>query len=187
VEEFTKGLKEGHKVFQLICEDTGCYGLDIGTTFPALLKRLLEIQGDYQILIIDFCGLWLIRYYDELTHLFHEHPGKVIELYISLQSGSDKILKAMKRPVKTEEIIAKLKEIKTKFPEINLRTTVIIGFPGETEEDFMETVKAVRAVGFSEVQLNKYEDRPGTVSSKMKDKVPQEVIDRRYKLIKQYC
>ena len=187
VEEFKKGLKEGHKVFQLVCEDTGCYGLDIRTTFPALLKRLLEIQGDYQILIIDFCGLWVVRYYDELVHLFQEHRGKVIELYVSLQSGSEKILRAMKRPVKTEQLIAKLKEIKTKFPEINIRTTVIIGFPGETDEDFMETIKAVKEVGFSEVQLNKYEDRPGTVSSRMKDKIPQDVIDRRYKLIKQYC
>ncbi len=187
VEEFKKGLKEGHTVFQLICEDTGCYGLDIGTTFPALLKRLLEIQGDYQILIIDFCGLWVVRYYDELVHLFQEHAGKVIELYVSLQSGSDKVLRAMKRPVETEDLIAKLKEIKAKFPDINLRTTVIIGYPGETDEDFMETIKAVKEVGFSEVQLNKYEDRPGTASSKMKDKIPQEVIDRRYKLINQYC
>jgi len=187
LEEFKTGLKEGHKLFQLVAEDTGCYGIDIGVTIVDLLKQMLKVEGDYQILIIDFCGLWVVRYYDELVHLFQEYSGKVKELYVSLQSGSDKILRAMKRPVKTEELIAKLKEIKTKFPEINLRTTVIIGFPGETDEDFMETVKAVKAVGFSEVQLNKYEDRPGTVSSKMKDKIPQDVIDKRYKLIKQYC
>jgi len=187
VEEFKKGLREGHKTFQLICEDTGCYGLDIGTTFPALLRELLKEEGDYQILIIDFCGMWVIKYYDELARLFQEHPGKVVELYVSLQSGSDKVLRAMKRPLKTEELIAKLKEIKARFPEVNLRTTVIIGYPGETDEDFMETIKAVREVGFSEVQLNKYEDRPGTASSKMEDKIPQEVIDRRYRLIKKYC
>lgn len=187
LEEFKSGLREGHKVFQLISEDTGCYGLDIRTTFPTLLRRMLEIEGDYQILIIDFCGHWLVKYYDELLALFSQHPEKIAELYVSLQSGSDRILKAMRRPERSEEIIVRLKELKQRLPQLNLRTTVIIGFPGETEQDFLQTVEAVREVDFSEVQLNKYEDRPGTISSNMKDKVPQGVINRRYEMIREYC
>jgi MiaB/RimO family radical SAM methylthiotransferase len=187
IEEFKAGLDEGHKVFQLISEDTGCYGLDIGTTFPILLSRLLEIKGDYEILIIDFCGHWLVKYYDELLPLFIGHQSRIRELYVSLQSGSDKILRAMRRPEKSAEVIARLQELEKKAPHINLRTTVIIGFPGETDQDFEQTIEAVRGVGFSEIQLNKYEDRPGTVSSMMQDKIPQEVIDKRYEKIKQYC
>ena len=93
----------------------------------------------------------------------------------------------MNRPEKIEDVKAKLKDLKRNLPHTNLRTTVIIGFPGETEEDFRKTVEAVREVGFSEVQLNKYEDRPGTASSMMEDKVPQEVIDRRHEEVKEYC
>jgi tRNA A37 methylthiotransferase MiaB len=93
----------------------------------------------------------------------------------------------MKRPGKIEDILSRLKDLKKKIPQMNLRTTVIIGFPGETEEDFKKTIEAVKAVEFSEVQLNKYEDRPGTVSSMMKDKIPKEIIDRRYNEIKKYC
>lgn len=187
VDEFQQGLKLGYKVFQLVCEDTGCYGLDIGTTVPVLLRRIFEVKGDYQIIVIDFGGYWLVKYYDELLPILKNNADKIRELYVSLQSGSDRVLRAMKRPEESEDVKAKLKELKEKIPQLDLRTTVIIGFPGETEEDFMKTVEAIKEIDFSEVQLNKYEDRPGTVSSTMEDKLPQELIDRRYEVIKQYC
>ena len=185
VEELKTGLKKGHRLFQLVCEDTGCYGLDIGTTFPDLLKKLLAVDGDYQLIIIDFGGHWLVKYYDELLPLFMENPDKIRELYVSLQSGSDKILKAMNRPEKSEKVRARLKELKKKLPHLILRTTVVVGFPGETEEDFRKTLEALQEIDLSVVELNKYSDRPGIASSKMNDKVPQEIIDRRTKEIEQ--
>jgi len=187
LQEFKTGLQDEHKVFQLVCEDVGCYGIDIGTTFPVLLKGLLKVEGDYQLLLIDFGGYWLVKYYDELLPLFMNNPSKIRELYVSLQSGSQKILRAMNRPENGEEVRAKLKELKKKLPHLTLRTTVIIGFPGETEEDFLQTVEAIKEVDFSVVELNKYCDRPGTASSQMKDKIPQEIIDRRTTAISQYC
>ena len=179
VQEFKTGLKNGHRVFQLINEDTGCYGVDIGSTFPALLRELLKVEGDYQLLLIDFGGYWLVKYYNELLTLFMNNPDKIRELYVSLQSGSAKILKAMNRPEDGEEVRAKLKELKKKIPHLTLRTTVIIGFPGETEEDFQKTIKAIKEIDFSVVELNKYSDRPGTAASMMQDKISQETIDRR--------
>ncbi len=153
--------------------------VDIGTTFPNLLRRILAIEGDYQILLIDFCGHWLVKYYDELPPLFMDNPDKIRELYVSLQSGSNKILRSVKRPEKSELGRAKLKELKKNLPNLILRTTVIIGFPGETEEDFQETIEAVTEIDFPVVELNKYSDRPETASSMMQDKIPQESIDRR--------
>jgi len=187
VAEFKAGLAKGHKYFQLVCEDTGSYGLDIGTTMPALLKRLFAIEGDYQLILIDFGGYWLVKYYDELLPLFRQNPDKIRELYVSIQSGSDKILKAMRRPEKSADVRAALKELKENLPHLILRTTVIIGFPGETEEDFRKTIAAVREIDFSAVELNKYEDRPGTVSSRMPDKIPAEIIERRHAELSQYC
>jgi ribosomal protein S12 methylthiotransferase len=179
VQEFKAGLKNGHKVFQLVCEDTGCYGVDIGTTVLALLKEMLKVEGDYQLLLIDFGGYWLVKYYDELLPLLMNNSDKIREMYVSLQSGSAKILKAMNRPENGQEVRAKLIELKKKIPHLSLRTTVIIGFPGETEEDFQKTVAAVTGIDFSVVELNKYSDRPGTASSEMQDKIPQDIIDRR--------
>ena len=85
----------------------------------------------------------------------------------------------MNRPENGEEVRAKLKELKKIIPHLTLRTTVIIGFPGETEEDFQKTVEAIKEIDFSVVELNKYSDRPGTASSMMQDKIPQDIIDRR--------
>jgi len=187
VKELRTGLANGHKTFQLVCEDTGCYGVDLGTTFPALLRELLEVEGDYQLLLIDYGGYWLVKYYDELLPLFLSHPKKIKELYVSLQSGSERILKAMNRPETGKEVRARLKELKQKMPHLTLRTTVIVGFPGETEEDFQQTVEAVKEVDFSAVEISKYADRPGTAASKMQDKLPQEVIDRRVEELNRYC
>jgi len=179
IEEFINGLRTGYKIFQLVNEDTGCYGMDIGTTFPNLLRRILAIEGDYQLILIDFNPQWIVKYYDELLSIFLEHRGKVKELFVSLQSGSDRILKAMGRSYDIETVKNMLIDLRKQVPEIMLRTTALIGFPGETEEDFEMTKKAVQGVGFSEVEIDKYEDRPGTSSSMMKDKIPQEIIDRR--------
>jgi len=187
LEEFKKGLAAGHKVFQLVCEDVGCYGIDIGSSFPELLRRLLEVKGDYQLVMIDFGGHWLVKYYDQLRPLLLGNPERFRELYVALQSGSNRILKAMRRPEKAEEVTTKLKELKREMPHLILRTTVIIGFPGETEEDFQKTVEAVRGIDFAAVELNRYEDRPGTVSSGMEDKIPIETIERRIEEIRQYC
>lgn len=187
IAELKSGLKEGYKYFQLVCEDSGSYGIDQGTNIAELLRRMLEVEGDYQLILIDFGGYWLVKYYDELLPLFMNNTSKIRELYVSLQSGSDEILKAMKRPEKSTEVQAKLKDLKQKLPNLILRTTVIIGFPGETEEDFLQTVQAVQEIDFDAVELNLYEDRPGTRSSRMENKIPQEVIERRYGIIKQYC
>ena len=179
IKEFINGLIAGHKIFQLVNEDTGCYGIDIGTTFPNLLRKILAIEGDYQLILIDFNPQWIVKYYDELLSIFLEHRGKVKELFVSLQSGSDKILKTMGRSYDIETVKNMLIDLRNQVPEIMLRTTTLLGFPGETEEDFAMTIKAVQEIGFSEVEIDKYEDRPGTISSRMKDKIPQEIIDRR--------
>lgn len=187
IEEFKTGLKAGHKIFQLVNEDTGCYGLDIDTTMPNLLRRILAIEGDYRLVLIDFNPQWVVKYYDELLPLFHKYRGKIKEMFVSLQSGSNKILKEMRRPYDIEDVKKKLISLKKEVPELILRTTVIIGFPGETEEDFELTKEAIQEIGFSEVELNKYEDRPGTDSSMMEDKNPQKIIERRYREIKKVC
>lgn len=187
VEEFKHGLAAGHKVFQLVCEDVGCYGIDIGATFPELLRALFAVEGDYQILMIDFGGYWLVKYYDELLPLLVENRDKVKELYVAMQSGSNRVLRAMKRPEKAEDVAARLKELRATLPHITMRTTVIVGFPGETDEDFRQTVDALRELDFDAVEVNRYEDRPGTKASVMAAKVPQAVIERRVQELEQMC
>jgi threonylcarbamoyladenosine tRNA methylthiotransferase CDKAL1 len=184
VGEFKNGLRQDYKIFQLVNEDTGCYGIDIGTSFPHLLRAILAVEGDYQLILIDFNPQWLVKYYEELLSIFLEHRGKIRELFVSLQSGSDKILRAMGRSYESETVKNMLIDLRERAPEIMLRTTALIGFPGETQDDFEMTKRACQDIGFSEVEIDKYEDRPGTRSSLMKDKVPRKIINKRGKELK---
>jgi len=93
----------------------------------------------------------------------------------------------MKRPERAEPVQSKLLELKSELPHMILRTTVIIGFPGETYEDFEMTVEAIKRIPFQAVELNPYEDRPGTASSMMANKVPATIVEERIAEISQYC
>ena len=186
IDEFKTGLNNGYKFIQLVSEDTGCYGMDIGTTVINLLKRIFEIEGDYKLILIDFNPRWLIKYYDELLPVFIENQDRIKEIFIPVQSGSNKILKLMKRHCDIEEVRHKLKDLNKKVPKIKIRTTIIVGFPGEIDDDFNKSKELVQDVNFFEVTLNKYEDRPNTPSSKMENKIPKNIINNRIKELTKY-
>ena len=179
VEELKQGLRGGYKYIQLVSEDTGCYGIDIGTTMPALLKNIFEVEGDYKLIIIDFNPRWIVKYWEELLPILINNQDRIREIFIPLQSGSDKVLDLMKRHYTMTEVKPLLLELNKKLPKVRLRTTMMIGFPGETEEDFYKSKDLVKEVNFYEVALNKYEDRPGTASCNYEHKLSQKTINRR--------
>lgn len=181
IDEFKTGLEKGYKYIQLVSEDTGCYGVDNGSNIVELLKEILAIEGDYKLIIIDFNPRWIVKYFDELLPVLEQNQSKIREIFIPIQSGSDKILKLMQRHYTMKEVKPLLKELNRRIPKVRLRTTMIIGFPGETEEDFNKTKELVKEVEFYEVTLNKYEDRPNTPSSTYEGKIPQLIIDKRTK------
>ena len=110
---------------ELVFQDDG-----LGQT--ALIGAAMNMEpGDYQLVLIDFNPQWVVKYYDELLSIFHEYPGKIREMFSSLQSGSNKILKEMRRHYVIEDVKEKLISLKKEIPDLILRTTVIIGFPGE--------------------------------------------------------
>ena len=116
--------------------------------------------------------------------MLKEVPSFVSHLHIPLQAGSDRVLKLMNRRYDTNEFMNIVNEIRKIRPEISLTTDVIVGFPGETEEDFNETLKFCEKVGFAKIHVFPYSDRNGTVASKMKDKVPGNIKkDRVHRLI----
>ena len=185
--ELEAGVAAGQKLIQLVSEDTGAYGQDIGSNIVELLERLLRTPGDYELIMIDFNPRWLVKYERELIDLFARHRDHLRELFVPVQSGSTRILKAMRRAYTAEETRAALLRLKGALPHLRLRTTIIIGFPGETEEDFAATRRFVEDIGFFEVTLNKYEDRPGSASSRFPDKIPQELIDARTRRLAASC
>lgn len=179
LKDFERGLAKGYRTFQLVAEDTGCYGRDIGTNLGELIDSLCSHDAEFKLVIIDCCPQWLIE--DKLTLLpvLNQHREKIKEFFIHLQSGSNTILRSMCREYSAEDAIDILQQIQAVAPDIKIRSNVLIGFPGETEEDFALTKGLVSQVNFAEITVNRYEDRPTSESAQINDKVPQHIIQRR--------
>lgn len=182
--DFEEGLKKGHHIFKLIGQDTGSYGIDIDTNIVEVLKIFFDFPGDNKIIITDFNPRWFIKYYDLLEPLLQTNYKRILSFRIPVESGSDKILKRMKRPYQIEEVKKYLLLIKEKIPDLNLFTHIIVGFPGETEEDFSQTLAFIKEVPFDSVGVFSYSDRPMTEAYKMEGKLPSKTIQKRVKQIK---
>ena len=101
------------------------------------------------------------------------------ELHLPVQSGSNKILKAMNRKYTIESYLEKVNKLKSLVPNIRLTTDIIVGFPGETEEDFIQTCNLVKQVGYDGIFAFMFSPRPGTVAEKMENQIPHEIKNRR--------
>ena len=152
-----------------------------GYNFEKLVEEILEIPGDFRVRIssIEPDG-----YTDSFFRLF-AHPKLTPHMHICLQSGSEDILLKMRRMYTAglfEEMAAKLKD---SFPDFNLTTDIIVGFPGETEEDFMQTVKLSERIGFGHIHTFKYSVRKGTRAERMPEQIPDRVKTQRSEIIRQ--
>ena len=183
VEEFKRGVELGEKTIVLINTDVGSYGQDIGTNFVELMGRLFEIDGNHKIRIIDFNPRWLIRYYDEWLPLFQKNRDKIAYLSMPVQSASDRMLRLMKRPYTIDAIKSCFTDLKKHIPELIINTHFIVGFPGETDQDFNQTLDFARSFDFGRISIHPYHDRPNTESSKMPDKVSDETKFKRYRAL----
>ncbi|MBN1270831.1 MAG: radical SAM protein [Candidatus Aminicenantes bacterium] len=185
VQEFKQGVQRGEKTFVLINNDVGSYGQDIGTNFAELMEKIFDIEGRYKIRIIDFNPRWLIRYFERLLPLFKKNKDKIAYLSMPVQSASDKTLRLMRRPYKIDDIKFCFNELKKNIPDLVINTHFIVGFPGETDDDFELTREYAQAFEFGRISIHPYNDRPGTESSKMPDKIPVETMFKRYRKLLQ--
>lgn len=183
IENFNCGLKKNYKNFALIAGDIGGYGLDIQTSFPSLLKKLFKISGDYKIDLVGLNARWLVKYHQDLLPILKDNANRISAISIPIQSGSNRILRLMRRPYEIDQVLPCLLDLQREIPSIKLSTDLIVGFPGETDEDFQMSVSLLREVAFSRISVYKYEDRPGIAASKLPNKVSQQIINNRAKIL----
>ncbi len=177
VREFEEGLTEGYKEFNILSDNVGLYGLDIGETFPGLLEEIVKHKGKYNISISELDPEWLINYREELKKIIK--TKKITRILCPIQSGSNRVLKLMLRRGKIEEIEIAMLELKKEYPELRIDTQVIVGFPTETEKDFQKTINTIKKIGFQQVTLFEYSERPEARSTTLEPKVPKKVVKRR--------
>lgn len=175
VDEFSRGLHDGHKTFTVYAQDVGAYGRDIGTTLPYLLERLVSHKGNYRIRLIDLNPCWLNLYLDDITRIMRAHPGVFPELMVPVQSGSDRILGMMKRKCTSGDAEKALETVRSAAPDIFLGTHIMVGFPGETNDDFARSINFIKKMGLDRVDVYKYHDQPGTEASTLPSKIPEDV------------
>jgi len=184
INEFKKGLKTGYKNFILDATDIGAYGIDIKSSFPELLEKITDFSGDYYISIRELNARWVAHYIQDLVRILQKN--KILMFDVAIQSACPRILKLMKRSSNIEELkedLIKIRKIKADF---SLTCEFIIGFPTETEEEFMQTLKFIKEVGFDGGQLYEFSCRPGTEAEGIEPKISKKEILKRIKIAKKY-
>ena len=178
VKEFEQGLEKDYKEFALIGTDLGAYGRDQGTNLVTLLKELLKKEGDYKVKLRNIQPRFLIEMMPELGEIFQS--GKISYLSSAAQSGNNRILSLMNRGYRIEDFKEAIGTLNREFPEIRLRTQLMVGFPGETEEEFQDTIRLLDEVSFDFVEIYTFQPRPHTKAAKMEGQIPQKVARKRY-------
>ncbi|MEM4311963.1 MAG: tRNA (N(6)-L-threonylcarbamoyladenosine(37)-C(2))-methylthiotransferase [Nitrososphaerales archaeon] len=187
LEEVRSCLRDGCKELWLTSTDCGCYGFDIRTNLASLIKEICNIEGDFMIRVGMMNPTHLRRkLLEELIEAYYE--DKVFKfLHIPVESGSNRILKLMKRGYSIEDFLEIVERIRASIPNLSLSTDIIVGFPTETDEDFLKTYELVKSLEFDVVNLSKYGDRFGTEASKM-PKLNTKIVKERslelYRLIR---
>jgi len=188
VAEATALVAAGVKEIMLLGQNVAAYGLNGDTNpppedyspFADLLEALNAIPG---LLRIRFTSPYVSYFNRRLIAAMANSTKVCHNLHLPLQSGSDRILKAMNRQYTRESYLQKVDELKTAMPDITFSTDVIVGFPGETEEDFNQTREVMNLVNFDNAFIFKYSPRPGAKSSGMADDVSQEVKEERNQIL----
>jgi len=183
LENFRIGLKQNYKVVALSGADIGAYGVDSHSSLANLLEKIFAIEGDYKLIINDLNARWLINDYENMLSVLSKNAEKIFKILLPIQSGSDRILRLMKRHYTIDEVKKCILDIQKNIPNLNIETHILVGFPTETEEDFQMSLNLVRDIQFSKVEIYKYEDRPQTPASKMTEKVSDAVMNQRVKIL----
>ena len=179
VQDVKKYTEKGYREILFLGQNVNSYGSDLADdtdNFAKLLRESAKIEGDFWIKYVsphpkDFT--------DEVIEAIADNSKIARMLHLPLQSGSTKILNAMNRGYTKEEFITLAKKIKEKIPDIGLTTDIIVGFPGETDEDFQDTMDVVNEVGFENAFMFMYSKRTGTPAATMENQVDEQVKNER--------
>ena len=172
-------VRDGVKEVMLLGQNVNSYGKTLSSpvTFAELLREAAGIEGLERI---RFMTSHPKDFSDELISVIAENEKICRHIHLPVQSGSTRILKKMNRRYTREDYLALVGRIREAIPDISLTTDIIVGFPGETEEDFEDTMTLVREAGYDSVFTFIYSKRSGTPAAAMENQVPEDVVKRRF-------
>lgn len=163
----------------LLGQNVNSYGVEFGDrqAFGKLLRATGQIEGLERV---RFTSPHPAAFTDDVIDAMAETPNVMPQLHMPLQSGSDRVLKAMRRSYRSERFLGILDRVRAKIPHAAISTDIIVGFPGETEQDFEDTLRVVEQARFASAFTFQYSIRPGTPAATMDDQLPKQVVQQRY-------
>lgn len=183
VKECAELIKQGYKEITLLGQNVNAYGNDLeGESFASLIERISNLDGDFRL---RFMTNHPKDFNEDLIIAIANSKKTCKVFHLPVQAGSNRILKLMNRRYTREDYFKKVDILKKYIPDACITTDIMVGFPTETEEDFLDTLDLVKRVGFSGAFTFIYSKRDGTPASKMDGQIPEEVSkDRIARLIK---
>jgi ribosomal protein S12 methylthiotransferase len=172
LEEAEELIAAGVKELVLVAEDSTAWGRDLGTELPALVESLADLEGDARLRVMY---AYPNRFPWDLAPLLAEHPKVLPYLDIPVQHAATPVLRAMRRAGSGDQVRRTLDRLRTEVPDLTLRTTFLLGFPGETDQDAQEVVDLVRDFGLSRVGAFTYSPEEGTPGFGLGGSVPEDV------------
>lgn len=172
-------VDDGAAEVTLLGQNVNTYGVEFRDrqAFSKLLRATGDIDGLERV---RFTSPHPASFTDDVIDAMAETPNVMPQLHMPLQSGSDSILKAMRRSYRSKRFLGILDKVRERIPHAAVTTDIIVGFPGETEEDFQQTLDVVEASRFSMAYTFQYSPREGTPAAEMEDQIPKEVVQERF-------
>jgi len=179
-------VAEGVIEVTLLGQNVNTYGVEFGEkdAFAKLLRAVGQIKGLERI---RFTSPHPAAFTDDVIDAMAETPNVMPTLHMPLQSGSDRILKEMRRSYRSAKFLGILEKVRERIPNAAITTDIIVGFPGETEEDFLETMRVAEASRFAASFTFQYSQRPGTPAAELPNQLPKEVVQDRYERLLALC
>ena len=172
-------VADGVSEITLLGQNVNAYGVEFGDrqAFSKLLRACGTIEGLERV---RFTSPHPAEFTDDVIEAMAETPNVMPQLHMPLQSGSDKVLKDMRRSYRSKKYLGIIERVRAAIPDAAITTDIIVGFPGETEEDFLATMDVVRQSRFSGAFTFQYSKRPGTPAAELPDQVGPDVVKDRY-------
>ncbi len=186
IQEVERAVKAGSKEIMLLGQNVNNYGRrfsrgeDEVENFTQLLRRVGEVEGVERI---RFQSPHPLHMDDAFLDEFASNPKICPQIHVPLQSGSTRLLKKMKRGYSKEWFLNRCQKIRERVPNVAISTDIIVGFPGESEEDFAQTMEVVETVGFDQIFSFRYSPRPHTEAEKFEEQVPKEISSERLRVL----
>jgi threonylcarbamoyladenosine tRNA methylthiotransferase MtaB len=178
VADVRRQVERGVREVVLTGVHLGKYGQDLGERdgLARLVDRLVAIDG---LARLRLSSVLPVQVTPALVERVRDHPKVCRHLHVPLQAGDDQVLEAMHRPYRVAEFLERVESAKAAVPGLGLSTDVIVGFPGESDQQFQATMRVVRRVGFSKLHVFRYSQRPGTPAAEMAGQLPDAVKKQR--------